>query len=193
MGGTQMKGKVNRNSIVRLAQYKNVLSRLQLSGVERVYSDNLAAAVGVTSAQVRKDFSVFGISGNKRGGYEITQLVENLSHLLGKNRQQKVVIVGVGNIGRALIHYPGFEPEGITIVAGFDIAPPEQFQGCRIPILPVDQLEEYIRANGIQLGIICVPDAAAQPVCDRMVAAGIEGILNFAPMRLTAQEGVHYS
>ena len=176
----------NKNSIIRLSKYKDALYRLKNLGFVKVFSDNLADAVGVTASQVRKDFSIFGISGSKRGGYQIDQLIEKLNQILGKNIIQKVIIAGLGNIGMALMKYRGFEKEGINIVAMFDIDPAKFDRNAKVPILPLDEMKEYIRVNNIKMGIIAVPDVAAQQVLDVMLGAGIKGVLNFAPIRLRA-------
>lgn len=174
----------NKSCVLRLSKYQNALYRLKNLGFVKVFSDNLADATGVTSAQVRKDFSLFGISGNKRGGYLIDNLVEKLNQILGKDKIQKVIIAGVGNIGKALMNYPGFEKEGIKIVAGFDIDPLRQKREADMPILPIEELKEFVKVNDIKLGIIAVQDIAAQQVLNLMVSAGIKGVLNFAPIRI---------
>ncbi len=177
----------NKKCIIRLLRYKNALHRLNSLGFVKVFSDNLADAVGVTAAQVRKDFSMFGISGNKRGGYHVDALIEKLNSTLGKNELQKVVIVGAGNIGSALMKYKGFEKEGIKISACFDIDPAKNNRKeGEIPILPLEEFKNFVKSHKIKIGIIAVPDIAAQQVLDIMLAAGIKGVLNFAPMRLRA-------
>jgi redox-sensing transcriptional repressor len=178
----------NKNCIIRLSRYKNALYRLRVLGFVKVFSDNLADAIGVLPSQVRKDFSVFGISGNKRGGYNIDELIEKLNSILGKDRIQKVVVVGSGNIGTALMKYKGFEKEGIKIVAGFDIDPAKINDATDIPVMPLEKLKEYAKSHDIRIGIIAVPDIAAQQVFDMMTSAGIKGILNFAPIRLRGPE-----
>lgn len=177
----------NRNSIIRLSRYKNALHRLKGMGFVKVFSDNLADAIGVTASQVRKDFSLFGIVGNKKGGYLIDALLERLNAILGKDQVQKAVVVGAGHIGSALMHYPGFEQEGIRIVAGFDSDPAKCSQ-TGIPVYPLEALKEFVRTEGIKIAIIAVPDTAAQHVADMVTAAGIKGILNFAPIRLRLPE-----
>jgi len=178
----------NRGCIIRLSRYRNALHRLKTLKFVRVYSDNLADALGLTSSQVRKDFSLFGISGNKRGGYDIDNLIEKLNSILGKNELQKVVLVGVGNIGNALLKYAGFEKEGIKIVAGFDIDPAKVNSASGVPVLAIDDLRDFVRNNAVRIGILAVPDIAAQQVADIMFGAGIKGILNFAPISLKAAE-----
>lgn len=163
-----------------------MLHRLKSLGFERVFSDNLAGAVGVTASQVRRDFAFFGISGNKRGGYAIDALIEKMRSLLGKGSIQKVIIVGAGHIGQALMHYKGFVKEGIRIVAAFDIDAQKQDQHQRIPVFSMECMQPYAREHDIKLGIICVPEHAAQEVFDQMLDTPIEGVLNFAPMRLIA-------
>jgi redox-sensing transcriptional repressor len=179
----------NKNSILRLSKYKNALNRFKDLGLVKIFSDYLGDAVGVTAAQVRKDFSLFGISGNKRGGYGIDSLLEKLNTILGKNVVQPVILVGAGNIGQALIKYSGFEKEGIRIVAAFDSDQAKLRPAGAVPILPVQGLVGYVAAHGIKIAIICVPEAAAQQVFDVLRNAGVSGFLNFAPLRLRADNG----
>ncbi len=178
----------NRSSIIRLSRYKNAINRLKNLNFVRVYSENLADAAGVTAAQVRKDFSLFGISGNRRGGYKLDELSRQLSKILGKDKLQEFILVGMGNIGRALMDYKGFEKSGIKIVAGFDIDPAKLKDRNEKPIFSLDELYDYIKENKIKLGIICVPDYAAQQVLELMINAGIQGVLNFAPICLRVPE-----
>ncbi len=181
---------VNKKVVARLSSYRTALLRFHELGFVKVFSDTLAEAVGATSAQVRKDFSLFGISGNKKGGYQTDVLIEKLQSLLGKDRVQPVIVVGIGNIGTALLKYRGFEDEGIRIVAGFDLDPAKVNRKLKVPVLPADEMPDFIREQHVAIGIIAVPDAAAQAVCDTLVATGIRGILNFAPIVLRAEEGV---
>lgn len=176
----------NKNCIIRLSRYKNALYRLRTLGFVKVFSDNLADAIGVLPSQVRKDFSLFGISGNKRGGYQIDILIEKLNSILGKEQTQEVVIVGLGNIGSALMKYKGFEKEGIKISACFDIDPIKYHREAEIPVLPLEEMKDFVRNKQIKIGVIAVPDIAAQSVLDMMLSCGIKGVLNFAPLRLRA-------
>lgn len=181
---------VNKKIISRFSQYRKALIRFQELGLVKVFSDALGEAVGVTSAQVRKDFSLYGISGNKRGGYQIQDLLSELQSILGKDRVNNVVVIGIGNLGRALIQYGGFEKEGIRIVAGFDIDPSKVNKRNRIPVYHLDEFKQYVCKNKIEIGVLAVPDAAAQTVCNIMTESDIKGILNFAPIRLIAPEDV---
>jgi redox-sensing transcriptional repressor len=181
---------VNKKCITRLSRYRRALLRLKDLGFVRIFSDTLGEAVGATAAQVRKDFSLFGIAGNKKGGYQVDGLLDSLQNILGKDKEQKVIVVGTGNIGKALIQYRGFERERIKVVAGFDVDSTKINKRSKIPILPVAELSNYVKKHGIQIGIIAVPDYAAQQVCEAMLSAGIKGILNFAPIRLRGSEEV---
>jgi redox-sensing transcriptional repressor len=180
----------SKNVVLRLSKYKNALHRLKRFGFVKIFSSYLADAVGVTSVQVRKDFSLFGVSGNKRGGYQIDLLIEKLNVILGKSEIQKVVLAGAGQMGAALMRYRNFEREGIEIVAAFDTDPAKQHTDGPVPVFPLERIAEVVRNDGARIGIIAVPDMAAQQVCDLMIAAGVMGILNFAPITLRVPEGV---
>jgi len=145
--------------------------------------------VGVLPSQVRKDFSLFGFTGNKRGGYQIDSLIAKMNSILGEDQIQKVVIVGAGNIGTALMKYMGFEKEGIKIIACFDNNPTKVNRDLDIPVLPIEELKSFTQKNNIRIGILAVPDVVAQQLFDIMMSAGIKGVLNFAPIRLVCKEG----
>jgi redox-sensing transcriptional repressor len=176
----------NKNCIIRLSRYKNALIRFKTLGFIKIFSEYLADAVGVTSAQVRKDFSLFGICGNKRGGYQIDALITKLNTILGKNEVQKVVLIGAGQLGSALIRYNTFEKEGIKIFAAFDIDPAKFNSKGPVPILPLDEASRFIQKNNIKIAILTVPDMAAPQTFDILIKAGIKGVLNFAPIELKA-------
>ncbi|MBN1360866.1 MAG: redox-sensing transcriptional repressor Rex [Sedimentisphaerales bacterium] len=179
----------NRSCVIRLSRYKNALNRLKALNFVRVFSDNLADAAGVTAAQVRKDFSLFGITGNRRGGYRVDELAEQLNKILGKDQLQEVIVVGIGNIGRALLHYPGLDKSGIRLAAGFDIDPGKVNRDSQPPALPLEELVDVVGRREVKLGVIAVPDYAAQQVLELMLSAGIRGVLNFAPICLKSPEG----
>jgi redox-sensing transcriptional repressor len=173
-----------KNCILRLSRYKNELYRFKDLGFIKIFSEYLAESVSVTSAQVRKDFSLFGISGNKRGGYNIDALIEKLNSILGKNQLQRVVLVGAGSLGSALLKYKSFEKQGIKIEAAFDIDPAKCSQKIGIPVLPTAEMDAYVKKADIKIAILCVPEVAAQGTFDLMVKAGIKGVLNFSPIQL---------
>jgi redox-sensing transcriptional repressor len=180
---------VNTTCINRLSRYRSAALRLKALNFVKVFSENLADATGVTAAQVRKDFSMCGISGSGRGGYSITELIGQLNLVLGKDKVQKFIIVGIGNIGRALLHYPGFRRNEIEIIAGFDADKNKHIRDAEVPILPTEELIEFTAKNLIKFGIIAVPEIAAQDALETMLAAGIKGVLNFAPICLKAPAG----
>ncbi|MFC1566746.1 redox-sensing transcriptional repressor Rex [bacterium] len=178
---------INKKCIIRLSRYKNALHNFQKLGFVKVFSDNLGDAVGVTAAQVRKDFSLFGITGHRRGGYIIDELVEKLNNILGTNEMQNVIVVGAGNLGTALLNYKRFEKDGIKIIAAFDIDPSKVKKTTDVPVLSLEELSSFIKKNNVKVGIIAVPEIAAQQVFDIMESAGIKGFLNFTPVRFRVQ------
>lgn len=178
----------NKNCIMRLSRYRSALTNLKLLNFTRVFSDNLADAAGTTSTQVRKDFSLFGLAGNRRGGYMVDDLIVQLDKILGKDKVHKFIVIGAGNMGQALLNYSGFEKNGIKILAGFDVKESKYAPNAATPILPMDQVKEFITQNSVQFAIICVPGMAAPQVCDILLSVGIKGILNFAPIRLKERE-----
>ncbi len=175
---------MNKELIIRLSKYKRLLHKFKALGLERVFSNNLGDAIDVTPALVRKDFSMLELPGNKRGGYNIDEILERLNEQLGLDREKEVVIVGCGKIGTALLEYEGFLNEGIKVVAGFDIAPQKVHTERDIPVYDMESLPNFVRQNDIKVGVIAVPDTAASEVMEQMVDAGIRGILNFAPVDL---------
>lgn len=178
----------NKKSILRLSKYKKALTRLHSMGFKKVFSDNLADAIGVTPSQVRKDFSIFDLSGHKKGGYLIDDLIHKINKILGKEEVEKVIIVGCGNIGTALMRYNGFEKEFIKIVAAFDNNPAKIDNDSQIPILPIEEMHDFIIKEKIRTAVLAVPDQAAQHVVDILVNAGIKGALNFSPLYLRVPE-----
>ena len=174
----------NKNDIIRLSRYRNALIRLRALNFVKVFSDNLADATGVSAVQVRKDFSTFDISGNRRGGYEVDELIRRLNKILDKDTIHKFIEVGAGNLGKALLRYPGFAKSGIKIVACFDVDPAKYDRDAEIPVLPIEELDDFVRQHQVKFGIISTPDVAAQQVLVRMISSGIKGILNFASIYL---------
>jgi len=177
---------MNNDMVIRITRYYRILNRLRSLGLEKVFAHNLADAAGVSAAIVRKDFSLLEIYGQKRGGYEIPDLIGSLGKILGKTDEpQNVVIIGCGRIGKALMHYNGFEPDGIRIVAGFDSDPLVYSDNIHpVPIYPVSRIEEVVKAHNVDVAIITVPEVATNDSYQRLVHAGIRGILNFSPITL---------
>lgn len=177
---------MNSDMIIRITKYYRILNRLRSLGLEKVFAHNLADAAGVSAALVRKDFSLLEIYGQKRGGYEIPDLLEHLGRILGKTEEpQNVIIVGCGRIGKALMHYNGFEPDGIRIVAGFDSDPLIYSDNTHpVPVYPISRLEEVTSTFDVQVAIITVPESATSDSFHRLMQVGIRGILNFSPITL---------
>ena len=176
--------KINRGIVLRLAKYLRVLQKLKSLGFVKVFSNNLGDAVGVTPAVVRKDFSQINIPGNKRGGYNVDTLIDHIIDVLGKEERQDIVIVGYGNIGHALLNYRDFHNEGINVVAVFDVKPDVLDREADPPILPMEELGEFVQKRGIQVAALAVPDSAATEVFDTLIEAGIRGVLNFTTVEL---------
>jgi redox-sensing transcriptional repressor len=182
---------IPRKSIYRLSIYLRCLHRLKGNAIRTVSSDALAKAAGVKPTQLRKDLTYFGQFGTRGLGYDVEQLAAMITELLGTKRLQPVILVGVGNLGLALLSYRGFEQEGFEIVAAFDVNVSRRpNKEIKQPIHPVDKLEEVVRERGVRMAILTVPATAAQEVTNRLVSCGIAGILNFSPIVLQVPEEV---
>lgn len=179
---------MNNDMLIRVTRYYRALNRLRAIGLEKVFAHNLADAAGVSAAVVRKDFSILGFHGQKRGGYDITDLTARIGAILGKGEEQHVIVVGCGRIGKALMHYNGFEQDGIRIVAGFDNDPVVYSDASQpIPVYPLSRLEEVVGALKVNVAIITVPENAATDIYASLLAAGVTGIMNFSPVTLKPQ------
>jgi redox-sensing transcriptional repressor len=178
-------------TVARLPVYLRALYGLAERGISTVASEELAAAAGVNSAKLRKDLSHLGSYGIRGVGYDVDYLVYQVSRTLGLTQDWPVVIVGAGNLGRALANYGGFVSRGFTISAMLDSDP--AIVGSRIARLivrHVDELEAVVARYNVAIGVIATPAGSAQVVCDRLVSAGVTSILNFAPLVLSVPEGV---
>ena len=167
------------------------LARARNSGIMRVSSQELAALAGVTPEQVRKDLSYFGSFGRRGVGYEVGALSDQLRRILGLERNRRIAIVGVGNLGTALAGYAGFEARGFTVAGLYDNNPARvghRVQGLRVK--HIDDLAGDHRAEPIDIAVLAVPEGSAQAAADKVVAAGIPALLNFAPVSLKAPPGV---
>ncbi len=178
-------------TVARLPVYLRALHALAEEGTARVSSGALAEATGVNGAKVRKDLSHLGSYGTRGVGYAVDELVVHISSALGLTHRRSVVLVGVGNLGHALAGYGGFASRGFRIAALLDADPlrvGEPVGG--LAVRHVDELEDVVRHDGVTIGVIATPAASAQGVCDRLVAAGVTSILNFAPTVLAVPAGV---
>lgn len=179
---------MNSDQLVRVTRYFRTLNRLKTIGLERVFAHNLADAAGVSAATVRKDFSQLEIYGQKRGGYDLLELLGALGELLGKGDSQNCIIIGCGRIGRALMHYSGFEQDGIKMVAGFDSDPLVYSDTTHpVPVYPLSRMDEVVQARDVKVGILTVPEQAAGDSYERLLASGVMGVLNFTPVTIKAQ------
>ena len=180
---------VSFNTLQRLPRYLNYLKSLDPCG--NVSSTEIAKALGLNDVQVRKDLSSVSSGGRPKVGYNVTALSNDLKEFLGYNAIKGAIIVGVGNLGKALMSYRGFSEYGLSIIAGFDSNP--ALVGCHIDgkeILSLNSLTEYCRENGVEIGVITTPAQYAQSVCDLLTSAGIKAIWNFAPAHISVPNGV---
>jgi redox-sensing transcriptional repressor len=169
--------------VLRLPLYVRALTQLSGEGYDVVSSQQLGSRLQMTPAQIRKDLSYFGRFGKQGRGYNVEFLLRELRRILALDREWYACLVGVGRLGRAIINYPGFSPEGFKIVAAFD-SNPEQvgtvFGG--LVVQPMSDLSQAVRERRISIGIVSVPASDAQAVIDQLVANGVKGILNYAPI-----------
>lgn len=175
---------VIKNSLKRIFHYRACLVRLKMMGVEKVFSYTLGKETGITPDQVRKDFSEFNIKGNKRGGYEIDDLLATMEYIFHRNKDHNIVLIGMGNMGLALSKYSRFVQRDMNIVATFDIDPFKQKLRSDIPVYSMSRLKEIIDRFSVKVAILAVPEISAQEVTDELVRIGIKGIINFAPVLL---------
>ena len=182
---------IPRKAIYRLSVYSRCLHRLENNGIHTVSSEVLAKAAGVKPTQLRKDLTYFGQFGTRGLGYEVKQLIEMISELLGKKSLQPVVIVGIGNLGRALLSYRGFEREGFEVVGAFDVNPSQYLSNdSPIDVQAMDILPKIINKHVIKMAVLCVPPSAAQEVANQLIEYGVVAILNFAPIVLSVPDEI---
>jgi redox-sensing transcriptional repressor len=178
-------------TVGRLPIYLRALVEMAENGAATISSGDLAEAAGVNSAKVRKDLSYLGSYGTRGVGYDVAYLIHQVRRELGLTQHWPVVIAGAGNLGLALSNYKGFPERGFRVVALVDNAPTKigQMAG-EIPVEDIDRLPALVRREEVAIGVICTPAGAAQEVADKMVAAGIRSILNFAPAVIAVPDHV---
>ncbi|HEX7576972.1 MAG TPA: redox-sensing transcriptional repressor Rex [Verrucomicrobiae bacterium] len=182
---------IPRKTIYRLSIYLRCLARLRENGIGTVSSEALANAAGVKSTQLRKDLACFGTFGTRGLGYDVVALSQTIADELGTSRLQPVILAGAGHLGLALLSYRGFEKEGFEIVAAFDAEPGRKREKeIKQPIYGMDELAPFVKKQNVKMAVLTVPAAAAQEVANRLVQAGITGILNFSPIVLSVPENV---
>lgn len=186
-----MKDPIPRKTVYRLSLYSRCLEQFGKNGSGTVSSETLSKIAGVKPTQLRKDLAYCGHIGKRGLGYDVALLRQRLIETLGTSRLQPVVLIGTGNLGSALLRYQeGFAKEGFEISAAFDAMPQKRSMDISVPILPIDQLESFIAERNVKMAILCVPGTSAQEVCNRLLANGIQAILNFAPVILQTPAGV---
>jgi redox-sensing transcriptional repressor len=181
-------------AVRRLSLYLRQLEGFGRKGRRTISSKQLGESLRLTDAQVRKDLAYFGQFGHPGIGYRVDDLIQQLRKILGTDRTWNVLLVGAGNVGRALGAYQGFESKGFHVVAVFDNDPGKVGKQLgEFTVQPLNQIGKAVEVHGARLAILAVPADHAQDVADQLIAAGIRGLLNFAPVSLTVPKGVAVS
>jgi redox-sensing transcriptional repressor len=182
---------IPRKTVYRLSLYYRALQRARANKVETVSSAALAKAAGVKPTQLRKDLTYFGQFGTRGLGYNVDQLSSRLTEVLGTTHLQPVILVGAGNLGSALLKYPGFAKEGFEVVAAFDAEPTrDRSKLLGVPVLGMSKVCEIVNERQVKMAILTVPANVAQEVANELIDAGIMAILNFAPIILQVPDNV---
>ncbi|SHF04125.1 redox-sensing transcriptional repressor Rex [Clostridium fallax] len=177
--------------IKRLPKYHRYLSELMKNDVDRISSKELSEKIGFTASQIRQDLNCFGDFGQQGYGYNVRELYNQISNILGLQKDYNTVIIGAGNIGQAIANYGHFQKLGFNTIAIFDANP--KLIGIKIrdiEIKDIDELDNFLERNTVDIGIICVPKVNAQKVCDQLIAGGVRGVWNFAPVDLVVPENI---
>ena len=184
-------GDVPERVIGRLPQYVRALNQMLQQGIRAVNSQQLGRSLQVTATQIRRDLSYFGRCGKQGRGYDIRYLLGELRHILGLDQEWRLAVIGVGRLGRAIIGYPGFAPEGFKIVAAFDADDRQVAQTVGgLVVQRMNELQAAILQKNIRMAIVAVPAPQAQEVINRLVECGIKAILNYAPLAPIVPESV---
>jgi redox-sensing transcriptional repressor len=192
--------KVSNNVIRRLPRYLRKLDELAAGGVDKISSRQLGEELGLTSSQVRQDFNCFGEFGQQGYGYNISALRTQIAGILGMDRQYSAILIGVGNIGRALMENFCFSEWGVKLAAAFDIKPAligTEYRG--VPIHAMEELESYLRQNKVDIAVLTVPKTVAISVTETLTENGVDAIWNFTNVELTKPnsdtivENIHFS
>ena len=179
---------VSKLVLKRLPGYLAYLKEIPKDGSPNISATALAAALGMGEVQVRKDLAMVSGGGRPKVGYSRERLIEDIEQFLGYDNATDAVLIGAGKLGRALLDYVGFEQYGLNILAAFDVDPPQD-PGEK-PIYPMSRLESFCKSHMVRMGIITVPAACAQQVCDTLIDCGIKAIWNFAPVHLEVPENI---
>ena len=185
------KSRVSDAVVRRLPMYFRHLRELEKAGVVRISSQELGERMNLTASQIRQDINCFGGFGQQGYGYHVSNLKERIGEILGHQHQYHVIIVGAGNIGRAVANYAGFKKEGFNIQAMFDVSP--ALVGIDVHgtlVQPMDKLEAWLASHQVDIAVLSVPSSYAQETADVLVRGGVRGIWNFAPVDLALPEDV---
>jgi redox-sensing transcriptional repressor len=177
--------------VARLPLYLRALAQMRAAGVEVTSSQDLGAGLGISSAQIRKDLSQFGEFGKQGTGYRVAFLIEQLRRILRLEGTWEVALIGIGDLGRAIANYGGFVDRGFRITMAFDSDPQKIGRPIgNLPVLDISSMEQRVREAGVRVAMLAVPADQAQQAAERLVAAGVQGILCYAPTSLALPEGV---
>lgn len=192
--------KVSNNVIRRMPRYLRKLDDLNAAGIERISSGELGRQMGLTPSQIRQDFSCFGEFGQQGYGYNVEELRSEIGHILGVDNDNHLVIVGVGNLGRAILNNFPFESAGFSVDASFDVAPNVIDTAINgVPVHSTDDLEDYIKHHPVDVVVLTIPQSVAQDMADRLIALGIRGFWNFTNVELSSSdpavkfENIHFA
>jgi redox-sensing transcriptional repressor len=183
--------KISEAVIRRLPKYYRYLNDLEQKGIERISSWKMSSDMNLNASQIRRDLNCFGGFGQQGYGYQVSKLRDEIKKILGLGKKYSVVILGAGNIGQALIKYLGFEKEGYSINALFDVSKNligKEVHGTKIYAL--ESLQEYLKNNKVDIGFITTPKESAQKAADLLMQCGVKAIWNFAPVDVQVKEGV---
>lgn len=181
---------ISKAILKRLPGYLAYLKSLPQNGPANISATTLANALGMGEVQVRKDLAAVSDGGRPKVGYLRESLIDDIEQFLGYDNNTDAVLIGAGKLGQALCDYSGFDAYGLNILAAFDSNPASQRTDTGKPILPMEKLEQFCKANMVRMGIITVPAAHAQQVCDQLIASGIKAVWNFAPTHLEVPENI---
>lgn len=181
---------ISKSVLKRLPGYLSYLKSLPEGTATYISATALANALGMGEVQVRKDLAMVSDGGRPKVGYLRENLIEDISQFLGYDNTTDAILIGAGKLGQALLGYIGFEAYGLNILAAFDAAPVADHTDEGKPIYRMDQLESFCRSHNVLMGIITVPAEHAQEVCDKLIAAGIKAIWNFAPTHLDVPQNI---
>ncbi len=185
-----MRVKIPEVTIGRLSLYLRCLNEMEAEGMTVVSSAELGRRSGINPAQIRKDLAYFGEFGTRGVGYYVAELKKNIKEVMGVNHPYEVALVGVGNLGNALLRYKGFQRHGFRITAAFDIDlnDKEMPEGCIL--YHADEMEKVLQERGIKIAIVSVHQSSVQEVIDRLAKANVKGVLNFVPTKVSVPEGM---